>query len=72
MIIITRFGENNVSGPKYIDIYEFQGVQEGRTYSTEHFLFINKKKEKEQKHDLDLNQILHHFDLKTNEYSSSN
>ena len=26
MIIIMRFGENNVSGPKYIDIYQVQGL----------------------------------------------
>ena len=38
-----RFGENNVLGPKYIDIYEFQGVREGRTYSAVHFLFIIQK-----------------------------
>ena len=25
MIIIMRFGEKNVLGPKYIDIYLFQG-----------------------------------------------
>ena len=42
-IIIMRFGEDNVLGPKYIDIYEFRGVQGGRTYSTEHFLFIIQK-----------------------------
>ena len=27
MIIIMRFGENNVLCPKYIDIYEFRGAQ---------------------------------------------
>ena len=43
MIIIMRFRENNVLCPKYIDIYEFQGVWRGRTYSTVHFLFIIKK-----------------------------
>ena len=48
-----RFGENNVLCPKYIDIYEFRGVREGRTYSTVHFLFIIKKKMgKLQEHDL--------------------
>ena len=51
------FGENNVLGPKYIDIYEFRGVRGGRTYSTVHFLFIQKngKSTKVQ------NQILHRF-----------
>ena len=39
MIIIMRFGESNVLGPKFIDIYEFRG-DGGRTYSTVHFLFI--------------------------------
>ena len=43
VIIIMIFGENNVFGPKYIDIYEFQGVWGGRTHSTIHFLFIIKK-----------------------------
>ena len=38
----------------------------GHTYSTVHFLFIIKKKEKVQEHDLYLNQILHDFDLKKN------
>ena len=27
MIIIVRFGENNILCPKYIDIYEFGGVR---------------------------------------------
>ena len=41
VIIIMRFGENNVLCPKYIDICEFEGVQGGGcTYSTVHFLFI--------------------------------
>ena len=49
MIIIMRFGENNVLCPKYINIYEFWGVQ--GTF-TVHFLFINQKTEKVQEHDL--------------------
>ena len=63
VIIIMRFGENNVLCPKYNDIiilYEFWGG----TYSTVHFSFIIKKTEKVQEHDLYLNQIRHHFDLK--------
>ena len=43
MIIINRFGENNVLCSKYIHIYEFRGVRRGHTYSTFHFLFIIKK-----------------------------
>ena len=62
-----RFGENNVLCPKYIYIYEFWRVRDGRTYFTIHFLFIIfKKTEKVQEHDLYYNQILHHFDLKKN------
>ena len=38
-----RFGENNNSRPKYIDIYKFLGVWGRRTYSTIHFLFIIQK-----------------------------
>ena len=34
MIIIMRFGENNVLCPKYIDIYKFGGVWGGCTWST--------------------------------------
>ena len=49
VIIIMRVGENNVLGPKCIDIYEFRGVWRGRTYSTVHFLFIIKKKQKKYK-----------------------
>ena len=60
-MIIMRFLEN-VFFLKHIDIYEFWGVRGGRTYSTVHFLFIIKKTEKVQEHDLYLNQILHHFD----------
>ena len=44
VIIIMRFGENNVSCLKYIDIYEFPVVRGGHAYSTVHFLFIIKKK----------------------------
>ena len=46
MIIIMRFGENNVLCPKYIDIYKFCGVRRGHTYSTIHFLFIIQKNRK--------------------------
>ena len=63
MIIIMRFGKN-VLCPKYNDIYEFRGVRMGRTWSTVHFLFVIQKTYKVQEHDLYLNQILHHFDLK--------
>ena len=56
-----RFGKNNVLCPKYIDIYEFWGVQGGRKCSTVHYLFIIEKTENVQEHDLYLNQILHHF-----------
>ena len=42
MIIIMRFGENIVLGPKYINIYEFWGY--GRdVHGDAHFLFIIKK-----------------------------
>ena len=54
------FGKNNDLCPKYIDIYEFREV---RTYSTI-FCLLFKNTEKVQEHDLYLNQILHHFDLK--------
>ena len=63
VIIIIRFGENNVLCPKYINIYEFRGGTGGRTSSTVHNAFIIKKNRKVEEHDLYLNQILHHFDL---------
>ena len=65
MIIIMRFGENNVLCPKYIDIYEFRGIR-GETYMVHRtFLFIiQKKNEKVEEHDIFVNQILHHFDFK--------
>ena len=57
-----RFGKNNVLCN--ISIYmNFRGVWWGCTWSTILFLFIIKKMEKVQEHDLNLNQILHHFDL---------
>ena len=37
MIIIMRFGEN-VLGPKYIDLYEFQGVRDKTEKAQEHDL----------------------------------
>ena len=46
VIIVMRFGENNVLCPKYIDTYEFRGVWEGCTYSTVHFLFIIQRNRK--------------------------
>ena len=63
MIIIMRFGENNVLGPKYIDIYDFGRF--GGTYIFHRtFLgYYSKISEKVQEHDLYYNQILHHFDL---------
>ena len=64
VIIIMRFGDNNVLCVKYINIYEFRGVRGGRTYTTVHFLFIIKKKTKKvQEHDIYLKEILHYFDL---------
>ena len=38
-----RFGENNVLCPKYIDIYEFWGVQGGMYIFHRTFLFIIQK-----------------------------
>ena len=53
VIINMRFGENNILCPKYIDIYEFQGVQ--GMYIV---CLLFKNKEKVQEHNLYLNQIL--------------
>ena len=59
-----RFGENNVLCPKYIGIYECQGVQGGDIHGPPYiFCLLNKKTEKVQVHDLYLNKIIHHFDL---------
>ena len=54
MIIIMRFGEYNVLGPKYINIYiNFRGARgrglHGQPYS---FCFVLIKTEKVQEHDL--------------------
>ena len=57
-----RFGKN-VLFPKYIDIHEFRGGR-GDVHGPQYiFYLLLKKTEKVQKHDLYLNQILHHFDL---------
>ena len=47
-----RIGENNVLGPKYIDIYEFRGVQEGGDIHIPPYIFclLFKKTEKIQDH----------------------
>ena len=48
-----RFGENNVLCPKYIYIYEFQGVWgEGLHIPKYIFCLLFKKIEKVQEHDL--------------------
>ena len=52
VIIIMRFIENNVLGPKYIYIYKFWGVRRGRTYSMDIFCLLFKKTEKVQEHDI--------------------
>ena len=52
MIIIMRFGENNVLCPKYNDIYEFGGVWEGMYIFHRIFFLLLKKMEKVQEHDL--------------------
>ena len=52
MIITMRFGENNVLGPKYIDIYEFQGVREDVDIPQYIFCLLFKTMEKVQEHDL--------------------
>ena len=66
MIIIMRFGENNVLCPKYIDIYEFGGVW-GDVHITPYiFCLLFTNMEKVEEHDLYLNQIIHYFYLKKN------
>ena len=66
VIIIMRFGENNVFGPKYIDIYQFLELVGGGCYMvTLHFCLLFIKTEKVQEQPI-LNQILHHFDLTKN------
>ena len=84
MIIIMRFGENNVLCPKYIDIYEFWGYGGlgGNIHIPQYIFCLSfKKTEKVQGHYLYLNQILHNFDLEhffhiltslRSEYSTSN
>ena len=50
---------------KYIDIYEFRGGNVVDVHGPPYiFCLLFKKTEKVQEHDLYLNQILHHFDLK--------
>ena len=62
LIIIMGFAENNVLCSKYIDIYEFWGVQERQDVHGPPYIFylLLKKMEKYK------NQILRHFDLKKN------
>ena len=49
MIIIMRFGKNNVLWPNISIYINFAGVQEEHTWSTVHFLFIIKKKWKSKR-----------------------
>ena len=39
VIIIMRFGENNVVEPKYIDVYKFRGLA-GRGKYMVHLIFL--------------------------------
>ena len=53
VMIVLRFGENNVVGPKYINIYEFWGGFEGDVHISPYiFCLLFKKTEKVQEHDL--------------------
>ena len=60
VIIIMRFGENNVLDQ---NISISRGKQ---TWSTLYFFLLFIKTEKVQEHDLYLNQILDHFGLPKN------
>ena len=51
MIIIMRFGENNVLCPKYIDIYEFGGY-EWNVHIPPYIFGLFERTEKVQEHDL--------------------
>ena len=65
MIIIMILGENNVLCPKYMDIYmNFLGSGGDVHIPPYIFCLLFKKAEKVQDHDLYLNQILHHFNIK--------
>ena len=59
-----RFGENNVLGPKYINIYEFWRVGDGTNMVHHTFFVYYLCTKKVQEHDLYINQILYHFDSK--------
>ena len=61
MIIIIRFGENNVLCQKYIDIYEFLGVWGDVLIPPYIFCLLLKKIEKTLEYYLYLDQILLHF-----------
>ena len=52
VIIITRFGENNVLGPKNIDIYQFWGFARGLLGPPYIFCLLLIKMETVQEHDL--------------------
>ena len=52
MIIIMRFGENNVLAPKYIDIYQFRGFTGGLHGPPYIFCLLFIKMETVQAHDL--------------------
>ena len=52
VIIILRFGVNNVLGSKYIDIYQFRGLEGGLHGSPNIFCLLFIKTEKVQELDL--------------------
>ena len=51
-MIIMRFGENNVLGPKYMDIYQFRRSWGGLKGIPYIFCLLLIKMEKVQEHDL--------------------
>ena len=49
LIIIMRFGKNNILCPKYINIYEFQGVMGGDIHGPPFIFCLLLKNEKKYK-----------------------
>ena len=64
-MIIIKFGENNVLGTIYINIYHFPLWAGGELHGAPYiFCLLFIKTENEQEHGLYKNQIRHHFDLR--------
>ena len=63
VIIIRRFAENNILGPKYIDIYKFGGLAGGGGNMVHHVFFVYYTQERKKYKSMTYTKIKFHIIL---------